>query len=194
MEIKRRINNMGLRVVVVFFVVGIYLLPMASAQDPPVQSSSENEKECLFYAFTTSENHNFLITNNTSVFGTNVSLIHNCNNVELRVDGIFYASSNNSFDVKIEPGIHNITIISEQKTSYFSNVVFYPDVLLWESEYQYLINPPIQKEYIDLDLAESQQNWSVALGILMVWVLSTYVYWKLIQSYTDKNFIEEVVS
>lgn len=194
MKIKRRINNMGLRVVVVFFVVGIYLLPMASAQDPPVESSSENEKECLFYAFTTSENHNFLITNNTSVFGTNVSLIHNCENVELRVDGVFYASSNNSFNFKIESGIYNITIISEEKIEFFSNVLFYPDVLLWESQYEYLINPPIEKEYIDIDLAESQQNWSVALGILMVWVLSTYVYWKLIQSYTDKNFIEEVVS
>ena len=61
-------------------------------------------------------------------------------------------------------------------------------------EYQYLISPQKNVEIIDINLAESQQNWSVALGILMVWVLSTYVYWKLIQSYTDKNFIEEVLS
>ena len=189
---EKQTKNMGLEVVAVIL-IGIILLPVSSAQDPP-SSSSSTQKDCLFYSYTSSNNHFFLLQNNSSVFGSEVNIIHNCDNVEIRLNGLYYASSNNSFEVTIESGINNISIISEDENINYENVVFYPDILLWESEYEMLINPRISKEYIDLDLAESQQNWSVALGILMVWVLSTYVYWRLIQSYTDKNFIEEVVS
>jgi hypothetical protein len=109
------------------------------------------------------------------------------------LNGGFYASSNLSFSVNIDSGINNLTLISEHGSSTFENVVFYPDVLIWESQYELLVSNPGNKEFIDIDIAELRQNWSVAFGIVMVWVLTTYVYWRLIQSYVDKNFIEEVV-
>jgi hypothetical protein len=189
---KKKLKIMGLRVVSVVL-IGLFLLPMSSAQDPPSSSSSENEKDCLFYAYSVSQSHYFLIQNNSSVFGSEINIIHNCDNVLLIVDGFNYASSNESFQVKIEQGIRNITIQSEDKQEIYESVLFYPDVLLWESEYEYLMNPNIDKEFIDVDIAQLQENWAVAIGIVMVWGLSTLVYWKLIQSYVDKNFIEEVV-
>jgi hypothetical protein len=191
MKETKNIFNMGLEVVVVLL-IGVILLPMSSAQDPPVDNSS-SEKPCLFYAYTISDNHYFLIQNNSSVFGSQVNIVHNCDNLELRLNGGFYASSNLSFSVNIDSGINNLTLITEDGSSTFENVVFYPDVLIWESQYELLVSNPGQKEFIDIDIAELRQNWSVAFGIIMVWVLTTYVYWRLIQSYVDKNFIEEVV-
>jgi hypothetical protein len=189
---EKQNKYMGLRVVTVVL-IGLILLPMSSAQDPPSSSSSQDEKDCLFYAYSVSQSHYFLIQNNSSLFGSEINIIHNCDNVLLIVDGFNYASSNESFKVKIDPGIRNITIQSEDKKEIYESVLFYPDVLLWESEYEYLMNPNIDKEFIDVDVAQLKENWAVAFGIIIVWGLSTLVYWKLIQSYVDKNFIEEVV-
>jgi hypothetical protein len=190
MKVIKKEFSMGLRVGMVFLiVVGLYLLPTSTAQDPP----ADEEKDCLFYAYTSSSNHYFLLQNNSSVFGENVNIVHNCDTLEVRVNGEFYASSNNSFEVRISSGINNITIISEDSSSTFENVIFYPDVLLWEDQYQLLVNDRGSSEFIDIDTANLRQNWAVGFGIIMVWVLTTYVYWRLIQSYVDKNFIEEVV-
>lgn len=191
MKEKKQTKHMGLRVVAVIL-IGIILLPMSSAQDPP-SSSSEDKKDCLFYAYSESQNHFFLIKNNSTMFGSQINIVHNCDNVLLKVDGKLYASSNDSFMVTIETGIRNISIESEDKTDIFENVVFMPDILLWEGQYELLVNPNVGKEFIDVDIASLRENWSVAFGIVMVWGLSTLVYWKLIQSYTDKNFIQEVV-
>jgi len=189
---EKKLKIMGLRVVSVVL-IGLILLPMSSAQDPPSSSTSEDEKDCLFYSYSTSGNHYFLIQNNSSVFGSEIKIIHNCQTVQVKVNGLFYASSNESFFINVDSGIYNITIESEDSSSLYQNVVFYPDALLWESEYAYLINQDYNKEFIDIEISELRQNWAVAFGIIMVWGLSTLVYWKLIQSYVDKNFIEEVV-
>ena len=55
-----------------------------------------------------------------------------------------------------------------------------------------MINSP-QKQVIELELSETRTNWAVGVGIVIVWVLNVYVYWSLISSYVDRNFIEEVV-
>lgn len=179
-----KINKWVLDVGVLFLLV--LLLPGAAAQGPPV----DGREECLAYAYTSSEQHLFLMGDNSSMFGSKLMIIHNCQDLEVYVDGFFEASSSSNFSIIIEQGIHNISIQSNGFNESFSNVVFYPDRLEWEYEFQTFQQP--QKQFIEIDLAQLQTNYAVGIGIVIVWVLSTYVYWQLISSYVDRNFIEEV--
>jgi hypothetical protein len=70
-------------------------------------------------------------------------------------------------------------------------VNFYPDRLQWEGEWFKFNNLDIV--LIDAAKAEIQENWASFLSVIIAWILSTYVYWNLINSYVQKNFIEEVV-
>lgn len=178
-------THMGLRSFL-FVALGILLLPSVNGQDPPV----DNSKECLFYAYTSSEDHNFLIQNNSIVFGQTMKVKHNCQFIEISSNGEFLARSNNSFEVQIEQGINNLTFQTNSSVQYF-NFEVYPDRLNWEYEYNELINQ--NNEFISIDVSNSRENWASIFSIIIVWVLTTYVYWKLIESYVNKNFIEEVV-
>lgn len=178
-------THKGLWFVVLVAVVS-HLLPTVSGQGPPV------EEECLVYAYTSSEKHNFLLAENSSMFGERLMVIHDCEEVSIYADGFFQASSSNNFSLMIEPGLHNLTIESDGFNASYSNVMFYPDRLEWEIDYNFLINSP-QKEVIELELSQTRTNWAVGVGIIIVWVLNVYVYWSLISSYVDRNFIEEVV-
>lgn len=183
---EEKTKQMGLRVGLLFL-LGVLLTPLASAQDPPVS----DEPSCLFYAYTSSENHLFLLGQNTSMFGSTLNVVHNCDDLTVYVDGEFEASSSSNFIVKIDQGIHQITMVSEDQNITFSNVNFYPDRLDWEYEYQVIQSS--KPQFIDIEIAALQTNWAVGAAIVIVWVLTTYVYWSLISSYVDRNFIEEVV-
>lgn len=169
-----------------FLIGGLLLLPSVAAQDPPVE-----DKECISYAYTESQNHLFLLGQNSSMFGSKLNVIHNCEDIEIYIDGIFEASSSQNFAINIDQGIHNITIVSNEFNQTFSYVLFYPDKLDWEYEWEVIENS--KPQFIDIEIAALQTNWAVGIGIFIVWILATYVYWSLIQSYVDRNFIEEVV-
>ena len=173
---------MGLRAVL--FVALVLLLTTASAQDPPIE-----ENNCLFYAYTSSESHYFLLENNSKLFGQELNVKHNCEYLEIRQDGEFLARSNSSFNIIIDEGMNNFTFETNQQTKYFTFEV-YPDRLNWQYEYSELQRE--QKEFISIDASNLRENYAVGFGILIVWVLTTYVYWRLIESYVNKNFIEEV--
>lgn len=179
-------KNMALRSFL-FVALGILLLPSVNGQEPPV----DDEKPCLFYAYTSSEDYNFLIQNNTKLFGTEITIIHNCEYIQLNKEGEFYARSNNSMFIDIGPGNHNLTFITNNQTKDVF-IEIYPDRLEWELEYTRLFEIP-QKEFISIDTSNTRENWASILSIVVVWVLTTYVYWKLIESYVNKNFIQEVV-
>lgn len=171
----------------IWFVFLLVLFPSSSAyaQGPPA------EKECIAFAYTNSENHYFLIKSNSSIFGQDVFIEHNCGSIEVMLNGSFYASSESDLNFRIESGLQNMTIIGDNNTWFYDNVSIYPDRLNWEYDFN-LLNERDSK-FIDITIANTQINWAVALSITMVWVLSTYVYWSLISSYVDRNFIEEVV-
>ena len=180
-------KNMVLRALL-FVALGILLLPIVNAQEPPVE---EESKDCIVYSFTSSENYNFLISNNSKHFGSSITIIHNCEFVQLDIEGQFYARSNNSFAIEITAGFHNLTFSTEDG-SYNYMIEIFPDRLEWETEYNLLFENP-RTEFISIDTSNSRENWASILSIVVVWVLTVYVYWKLIESYTNNNFIEEVV-
>lgn len=169
-----------------FVTLGILLLPSVNGQEPPV----DQDKPCIFYAYSSSEEYHFLIQNNSKHFGTNFRVIHNCEYLELSLDGQFYARSNNSFSIDLDQGINNLTITTNDQIRNFT-IEIYPDRLEWEGQYTKLFEIPTN-EMITIDLSNSRENWASIMSIVIVWVLTTYVYWKLIESYVNKNFIEEV--
>tara|TARA_B110000444_G_scaffold251959_1_gene280574 strand:+ start:2936 stop:3490 length:555 start_codon:yes stop_codon:yes gene_type:complete len=171
----------------IWFVFLLVIFPSSSAyaQEPPA------EKECILYAYTYSENHYFLIQSNSSIFGQSVIVEHNCESISVSINGSFYASSESNLNFQIESGVQSITFSSQNKSWVYENVSVYPDRLDWEYDFNMLNDR--DSKFIDIKIANTQINWAVAMSITIVWVLSTYVYWSLISSYVDKNFIEEVV-
>jgi hypothetical protein len=59
-------------------------------------------------------------------------------------------------------------------------------------EFDFIALEESKPQFIDVEISELRTNWAVGVGIVVVWVLTTYVYWSLISSYIDRNFIEEV--
>ncbi len=168
----------------VFLLVLLLTPSLAQAQDPP------SSKQCLAYAFTSSEPHLFLIGDNTSVFGNEIQINHDCDDLQLFIDGEFAAASNSNLTYSIEPGRHNITMIFDNQTLTMENVDFYPDRLEWEYEWEQLEEQ--KSAFISISDSNFQINWAVAFSIVIVWVLAVYVYWQLINSYVERTFIEEV--
>jgi len=179
-------QQMGLRVAVLFILV--LLLPTVTAQGPPVDE--DEEKGCIAYAYTESGNHAFLIKDNSSVFGNSIKIVHNCKQMEVYADGFFAASSSENFTLSLDSGFHKITLSGGGFNETFTRVLFIPDRLNWEVEYIELQES--KPQFIELEISELRTNWAVGVGIVVVWVLTTYVYWSLISSYIDRNFIEEV--
>ena len=182
-EIKTII--MGLRPFL-FVTLGILLLPSVSGQDPPLE-----EKDCLFYAYSEAGNHYFLIQNNSVVFGEKIEIKHNCEYLQVFSNGEFLAGSSNSFNVQIEIGLNNMSFEYDNRTENYTFEVI-PDRLNWEFEYENLQSQRV--EFISIDTANTQEVYASIFSIIIVWVLCVYVYWRLIESYVNKNFIEEVVN
>ena len=194
MEKQRRKNNMAWHRIKTKFLIGVLILlspntlPGAYAE-PPVES------ECLAYAYTSSEDHYFLLKSNSSGFGTNITIEHNCDNINVIVDGNFSISGgNNSIIFYLDPGLHNLTIQTPFENISIYNFQVYPNRLDWKFDFElYQMRNMDFNEYITLNVALAKANWASVSSILIVFVLVTYVYWNLINSYVDRNFCEEVI-
>lgn len=179
-----------------FLILCLFTLLLGSSPfvkaDPPIQ----NNEECLIYSYSESGNHLFLLGNNKTLFGNNLTVIHNCQEITVNINGNFSAYTTNSkITIPINYGINDIQIINENKSFNYQNVTFIPDRLSWEFEYydwQYN-NSYTVKEYIEITKATAQANWASILSIVVVFCLTTLVYWHLINAYVDKNYFEEVI-
>ena len=171
----------------------ILLLPLFSFPayaQPPGQ-------ECVAYAYTESDNHLFLLGDNKSGFGSNLKVVHDCPYIEIFMNGNFTVfTEEKTFEFPVSPGYYNVTLQSNNSTFTYNNFNLLPDRLTWQYEYyewqnefDYTID-----EYITMTKATAQANWASILSIVVVFVLVTYVYWHLINSYIDRNFCEEVKS
>lgn len=192
-DIKNKNSWVGfgnITILAVVILLSVYIIPTAKA-DPPIQ-----EKSCLSYGYAESGNHLFLIGENKTIFGNNITFVHNCEFLRITVNGNFTAYSTNSmFNVPIDLGNNKIIIESNESTLIYNNVTVLPDRLSWEFEYydwQSGYDFTIE-EYITVSAATAQKNWASILSIVVVFSLVTQVYWHLINAYIDKNYFEEVV-
>lgn len=173
-------------------IMGLILLspviPTTSAEPP-------GNNDCIFYAYSESQNHKFLIDSNAALFGTNVTLIHNCDYIQVNLNGEFFTASTNSTDIRfsINPGIYNITVEYDNNTKIMNNVDFYPDTLTWYGDYMTWQYGDYDGSYIKISELNTKENYVSAVTAIIIWVLCVYVYWNLINTYVDRNFCEEVV-
>lgn len=182
---RRKKQRMALEVSLLLAVV--LLLPTVGAQGPPV----DEQKGCIAFAYSKSDVHLFLIGEEKAIFGNNLTIEHNCESVSIYFDDLFQARSSSNFTTIIEPGIFDITIETDSFNITYENITVFPDRLTWESEYQMVLD--FQEPYIAISESDFQINYAVGFSIVIVWVLSVYVYWSLINAYVERNFIEEVV-
>ena len=147
-------------ILAVVILLSVSIIPTAKA-DPPIQ-----EKSCLSYGYAESGNHLFLIGENKTIFGNNITFVHNCEFLRITVNGNFTAYSTNSmFNVPINLGNNKIIIESNESTLIYNNVTVLPDRLSWEFEYydwQSGYDFTIE-EYITVSAATAQKNWAAIL-------------------------------
>lgn len=191
---KNKKNTYGLAVAYIWLIFGVLLLPLISTNataEPPI-----DEKECIIYAYTESDQHYFLLESNKSAFGSNMTIKHNCPFIEVFTNGTFRAFTQlDKIIIPLEIGFNNIEIKTENQTKNISSLYIFPDRLSWEFEYLDWQNNELDYSIDELILrskATAQQNWASILSIVVVFTLTTMVYWHLINSYIDRNFCEEV--
>lgn len=201
MELKSRKHMAQHRIKASFFSRwGVLLLLFLSIfsfpayAEPPVE-----DKECLIYAYSSSDLHYFLIQNNSLIFGNNITVEHNCNNVEVYVNNTLSVTTNNSkFIFNLGNANHNISFVGDNEFyRNYSNVQILPSRLTWAADYydwQSSYYDYTFEEYITLTSATAKANWASILSIVVVFCLVTMVYWHLINSYIDRNYCEEVKS
>tara|TARA_X000001316_G_C918779_1_gene32916 strand:- start:558 stop:1097 length:540 start_codon:yes stop_codon:yes gene_type:complete len=176
----RRIRIHGL--IAAFIVLVVFSPPITQAASPP--------EPCLAYAFTESDSHRFLVASNSTSYGNELNLIHNCGRAEIWIDGSFYAEGESGISVSIEPGNYTVELRGENESWTYSNFEIRPDRLDWDFNFSLVYAP--SENLIPESEAKVMQNWAAGATGLIIWVLCVYVYWNLINSYTQRNFIEEV--
>lgn len=177
------------------FLIGVLILLSPIITNPVYAEPPNSDQGCLAYAYTVSDSHYFLLKSNSSGFGTNITVEHNCESIKIFVDGnLSVNAGNNSFVFFIDPGIHNITIQTPYQNITINNFNVYPNRLDWIFDFEAWENRNYDfNEYITLTASIAAANWASILSIGIVFVLVTYVHWNLINSYVDRNFCEEVV-
>ena len=176
----RRNQIQGL--IVAFIVLAVASPPTVEAASPP--------DSCLAYAFTESDNHRFLIGSNLTAYGNEINLVHDCGRAEIWIDGSFYAEGETGLSVSVEAGNYTVELRGQNQTWTYSNVEIRPDRLDWDFNFSLVYDREVK--LIPESEAKVMQNWAAGATGLIIWVLCVYVYWNLINSYTQRNFIEEV--
>lgn len=175
---ERKIQGFCLAV----FMLTVCFLPPATAAGPP---------SCLAYAYLESDDHSFLVSNNSTGYGNELNVVHNCGRVQVFLDEEFLAEGESGLSVSIEPGNYSIELRGENESWSYANFEVRPDRLDWDFNWS-IAYGPIDGKLIQESEARQMQNWAAGATGLIIWVLCVYVYWNLINSYTQRNFIEEV--
>ena len=183
-----RISPGSLGILITGLILLSPILPTTSAEPP-------GNNDCIFYAYSESQNHKFLIDSNTALFGTNVTVVHNCDYLQVNLNGQFFTASTNSTEIRfsINPGLYNITVDYDNNTKIMNNVDFYPDTLTWYGDFMTWQYGDYDGEYIKASELNTKENYVSMATAIIIWILCVYVYWNLINTYIDRNFCEEVV-
>lgn len=165
------------------FMLVAALLPATTTASPP--------DSCLAYAFLESDDHRFLIGDNLTGYGDQIEVIHDCQRVAVFLDGEFHSEGESGLKANIEPGNYTIELRTENGSWSYSNFQVRPDRFDWDFNFSLVYEDGPGKMIPETE-AKVMQNWAAGATGLIVWVLCVYVYWNLINSYTQRNFVEEV--
>ena len=88
----------------------------------PLSVTAEEPPECIAYAYSTTDNHYFLLQNNSIMYDSTLIIKHNCESLQLFLnDDLIHETSINS-TLYLPEGINNYTIITDNNTYYYQNV------------------------------------------------------------------------
>ena len=187
MKEKKFVKTHGLVCVILGIFTTLFLLPSAYASPPD---------SCLAYAYTGEEGYSFLLQSNSTVFGENMVVIHNCDFVEILSDDKFVQGSYTNFTIPMDNGINNYTIKGYQT-----------DSLVFNENYENVESINIEmdfKEFFGVEEFEIVDYYRqnelnryaniASIGTaLVIWLLCVVFYWRLINHYIDRNYFEEVI-
>lgn len=169
------------------------LLLLALTVSPAVAA---NDPACIAYAYTMAESepHASLLIDRGYVFGTQIMVVSNCNNTSIMIDGFMAASSpSGSLYTYVDPGEHTIILLNDGFNQTINNVTFIQTGQL-ASIVQQLPNE--HNPYAEPWTPEEISNLELYSGIgalVLSWVMVVGVMWRLISSYQERNYIEEVL-
>ena len=175
---------------VLAILVGVLASAPASAAGPP--------EGCASYAYASDAMGTIhtLMMNDSIMFGERVNVVNGCEGpVQIYADGRFIAAVNETGWFPISSGISTYRFIWEDGSSLvFENVTSYSS-RVWEGSF-YEIEPTLNPDMIALQKSDLQtREVMVSIGsAVIVWAMVTMLFWRLVNHYIDRNFVEEVIA
>jgi len=174
------------------------LLLLILATSSASASAATEEPPCLtvVHAQDASGTIFTLMENGSTMFGDRAVVRTTCEGpYKISSDGLDRAYTNGSSTFSLLVGVHDYTFRFDSGLVFeFENVTVYPSEV-WTSAY-YSIDPEAAPVTYFVDNAELQaRDVMIAFGsAIIIWATSTFIVWRLVSTYIDRNFIEEVLS
>ena len=168
------------------------LLLLALTVSPAVAATGP---ACIAYAYTVDgyEGHFSMIASESYVFGTEIYVISNCNNTQLIIDEELVTKGNNTLKGYTNSGTHKVTIMNDGFNQTYENVSFIQSGALTNVVNQLPAeNNPYSSAYTPSEI-DNIEMYSGIGALVLSWVMVVGVMWRLISSYQERNYIEEVL-
>ena len=188
---RRDSTSRGKPSVTFMLLIGLVCLlstPGASAASPP---------ECEVYVYAEDDSGRLftLMQNGSMMFGDRAQVVADGCSVpyEIAIDGMTRAYTNGTTWFNLVQGTHEYTFTWDDGSSIgFENVTVFSSQI-WASTY-YEIVPEEGPVTFFIDNSELQaRDVMIAFGsAIIIWLVSTFVIWRVINEYVDRRFIEEV--
>lgn len=168
------------RIIVIFGM--LMLIPSVSAN-------------CISYGFFNDENinHRSFLMSNGYHFGNELFVETNCE-TEIIINDEVVTITNSTAVLFVENGIHDIKLVSENRTRSYSSVYVQGGTFLNSA---ILMNSTLISEEKIVLTQEEFSSKSVGIALLnsiILFVMVTTVLWKGINFYIDRSYFEEVTS
>ena len=150
---------------------------------------------CISYGFFSDDsiNHRSFLMTDGYHFGNQLFVESNCE-TQIIINGEVQFITNSTATLFVPNGIHNIELKSENSTRNYTSIFVQGGAFLdnaIQSNNSIYSEDKIQISVEDLDSSKV----FVAIGnSLILFILITVVYWRVINIYTDKYYFEEVIS
>ena len=163
--------------------------PGVSAAAPP---------ECTVYVYSQDDSGRLftLMQNGSLMFGERAEVYaEGCSSpYEIAVDGMTRVYTNGTTKFNLIQGTHDYSFMFDDGTSIqFENVTVFSSRTWTETYYQ--IAPEEGPVTFFVDNSELQaRDVLIAIGTtIIVWSITTFILWRLINEYVDRRYLEEVV-
>ncbi|MAU73622.1 MAG: hypothetical protein CMA22_08300 [Euryarchaeota archaeon] len=187
MEFKQR-KQITVLALVVLALSAITTLSGASA------ASASTPDDCLVYAYVEDGYaHYSLVMHNSTLVGTDlvVRATPSCGVIEVVVNNRPRIGGEVWIELSIPLETNTIELNGEGWNQTFSNLTIYPAGDFTAGVEQYRIPDPITLSLSDL---EESNFWLVIRSSILLWFITTVLFWKVLNFIADRFHCEEVVA